>query len=293
MKAVLWAAALVLTTCVGRSATAQAPAFDLHDLLVRAGDKVEAFFARAQSLVCTEIVSMQPLNSGLTAEGFARVVEAELRVAWEPREGDGGITEAQTRRQVLKVNGRPPRDDDHRSCTTPEQEDTETQPLSMLLTSQRSRYSFSSTGNTRIDDRPALMIDFREIAGVSVAVEAVEGMDDCIRYDVNGGLRGRIWIDAETYDVLRLDQRLAGMIDLRMPQPLARRPGTPMYMTLERADTSMRFERMTFSEPEESLVLPTTTTELRIMRGGGTPRLRTVTKYLNYKRFLTGSRVVG
>jgi hypothetical protein len=293
MKAVLWAAALVLTTCVGRSATAQAPAFALHDILVRAGDKVEAFFARAQSLVCTEIVSMQPLNSGLTAEGFARVVEAELRVAWEPREGDGGITEAQTRRQVLKVNGRPPRHDDDRSCTTPEQEDTETPPLSMLLTSQRSRYSFSSAGNTRIDDRPALMIDFREIAAASVDVEAVEGMDDCIRYDVNGGLRGRIWIDAETYDVLRLDQRLAGMIDLRMPKPLARRPGTPMYMTLERADTSMRFERMTFSEPEESLVLPTTTTELRIMRGGGTPRLRTVTKYLNYKRFLTGSRVVG
>jgi hypothetical protein len=263
-----------------------------RSLLATAGDRVEEFFARAQSLVCTETVSLQPLNSVLSVDGLGRTVESELRVSWEPGLG-GPATEAQTRRQVLKVNGRPPRKNDRRSCTTPEQSDTETQPLSMLLAGQREKYEFSAAGTTRVDGRPAVMLDFRELAPVSTDVRAVEGLDDCVSYDITGGSRGRIWIDRDTFDVLRLDTRLTGMIEMRLPEVLARRPGSSPYMILERSDTSLRFGRITFAAPEESLVLPTTSTELRIMRGGGFSRLRTFTRYTNYRRFLTGGRVVG
>jgi hypothetical protein len=83
------------------------------------------------------------------------------------------------------------------------------------------------------------------------------------------------------------------MVELRLPRVLARRPGSPMFMTLERSDTTLRFERISFTDPDESLILPSSSIELRIVRGSGTSRLRTVTRYSNYKRFLTGSRVVG
>jgi hypothetical protein len=270
----------------------QPGAFELSAVLAQAGARVEEFFTRAQSLVCTETVSLQPLSSGLTSDGFSRTVVSELRVSWDPGLG-GPVTEAQTRRQVVAVNGRPPRDDDDKSCTTPEQTETETQPLSMLLSDQRARYEFSAAGSGRVAGRAATMIDFREIAPVTADVTAVEGLEDCVSYDLKGGQRGRLWLDAQTFDVLRLDQRIGGMIDLRLPRVLTRRPGAPMYMTLERSDTSLRFGRVSFSQPDESLVLPLEASELRIMRGAGTSRLRTLTKYSDYKRFMTAGRVVG
>jgi hypothetical protein len=124
-------------------------------------------------------------------------------------------------------------------------------------------------------------------------VRALEDNEDCISADLNGGMRGRLWIDTETMDVLRLDQHLAGMVDVRMPALIARRPGAAPYWTLERWDTSIRFRGVTFTDPEESLVLPLSSTTVQVMRGGGTPRVRTEIKYANYKRFLTGGRVVG
>ena len=287
-------AALVLGPSMGRAASSAPPpaVADLATALSLAGDRVEGFIARAQSLICTEVVSMTPLNSGLTSDGFARTVESELRLSWDPDNG-GPATETQTRRQVLKVNGRPPRKDDRNNCTTPEQQETEEQPLAMLLPQQRHEYAFTLAGLGNVDGHAAVMIDFRELAQARVDIQAVDGKEDCVRYDVDGGLRGRLWIDRQTSDVLRLEQRLTGMVDMRLPQSLIRRPGVSPVWTLERADTSIRFGRVAFADPEETLVLPLTSSSMRITRGSGTPRLRTVTKYSSYKRFLTGGRLVG
>jgi hypothetical protein len=287
------AAALAISGLAGAALAAQPGQEELTATLARAGARVEEFFTRAQSLVCTEIVSMQPLDARLTADGFGRTVESELRVSWDPGIGGEAITEAQTRRQVIKVNGRPPRDNDRNRCTTPEQQDTETQPLSMLLPQQREKYAFAAAGTGRVDGRPALLIDFRDVTPVSTDVDTVDGLEDCISYELTGGQRGRVWIDAATFDVLRLDQRLTGMVELRLPRLLTRRPGSVTHMTLERSDTSLRFSRVSFEQPAETLVLPVSSSSLRIMRGGGAPRLRTVTRYEDYKRFMTAGRVVG
>jgi hypothetical protein len=61
---------------------------------------------------------------------------------------------------------------------------------------------------------------------------------------------------------------------------------------MERWDSSIRFKPVSFTEPDETLVLPVSISTLRITRGSGTPRLRTTTSYSSYKRFLTGGRVV-
>jgi hypothetical protein len=61
---------------------------------------------------------------------------------------------------------------------------------------------------------------------------------------------------------------------------------------MERWDTTIRFKAVRSDDPEETLMLPVSSTSLRITRGAGMPRLRTVTEYSGYKRFLTGARVV-
>ncbi len=267
-------------------------AVDLATILARAGDRVAEYFARAQSLLCLETVRLQPLSSGLTADGFARVVESELRLSWDPLLDSVLPVEARTLRQVLRVNGHLPRKNDHDNCTTPEQNASETQPLSMLLPEQRRDYVFSLARPQKLDGRLALVVDYRLTTPVTVEVSEVEGRENCISYNVDGGIRGRIWIDPDTHEVLRLDQGLSGLVEIPMPPRLARRAHVEPRFTLERMDTSIRFKPITFTDPDETLVLPVSSTQLRITRGSGQPRLRTVTEYARYRRFLTGARVL-
>ncbi len=58
-------------------------------------------------------------------------------------------------------------------------------------------------------------------------------------------------------------------------------------------DTSIRFKAVTFTDPDEVILLPASMSSLQITRGAGTPRLRTTTEYVNYQRFLTAGRIVG
>jgi hypothetical protein len=106
-------------------------------------------------------------------------------------------------------------------------------------------------------------------------------------------MRGRIWIDADTYDVLRLDQGLGGLVEIPLPKAATRRSGSPSSWTMERWDTTIRFKPVAFENPSETLVLPESQSSIRITRGSGSPRLRTTTQYKNYQRFLTSGRIVG
>jgi hypothetical protein len=265
----------------------------LATILERAGERVERFFLRAQSIVCLEVVHLQPITSGWSSEGLGRTVESELRLSWEPAADGTPTTEAQMLRRLLKVNGQEPRKNDWNNCTTPEQEAEEPQALSLLLPGQRPDYTFALAGQTFVDRRRAVMIDYRLMRAMSVETSMIEGRDDCISFNLEGGMRGRIWIDNETYDVLRLDQGLGGLVEIPLPREATRRGGGPTSWTMERWDTSTRFKQVAFENPSETLVLPESQSSLRITRGSGSPRLRTTTHYKNYQRFLTSGRVIG
>ena len=165
------------------------------------------------------------------------------------------------------------------------------QPLSILLPGQRPDYTFTLEKHEVLDGRNAIVLAYRENKKPTVDVSLVEGKEDCVSFEIDGGMRGKIWIDAETHDVLRLDKTLSGLVEIPLPNLIVRRSGR-LHWTMERWDESTRFKRVTFQDPEESMVLPVSTTTLQIMRGAGTPRLRTATQYLSYRRFITGARVV-
>src|SRR3954463_10094745 len=67
------------------SAAAQAPP-DIDTLLARVSERIAEYYKRAQSVVCNEKTTVLPLATGMTPNGFARVVESELRV--EPDASD-------------------------------------------------------------------------------------------------------------------------------------------------------------------------------------------------------------
>jgi hypothetical protein len=265
---------------------------DLEGVLERASARVAEYFARAQSIVCLEKVALQRLSLGFSADGPARFVESELRLSWEPTKDDPTPKEARTLRQVVRVNGHAPRKKDWNNCTTPEQEDSEEQPLSMLLPEARAKLSFEYDRHEVIDGRGAVVIAFRERKlKPTVDVSLVEDNENCISFNIDGGMRGKLWIDAETNDVLRLDRSLSGLVEIPLPRK-AQRYGVNHEWTMERWDSSIRFKAVKFDDPTETLILPISSSTLQVTRGSGTPRLRTTTQYTAYRRFMTGARVV-
>ena len=284
----LGALCIALVTALSAEQSAVA---DVAGVLERAGKRVTEYFARAQSLVCLEKVSLQRLGLTWSPDGMARQVESELRLSWEPTPDNPTPKEAKTVRQVIRVNGGVPRKKDYDNCTTPEQNAEEQQPLSILLPQQRADYAFTVGGRDTIDGRAAIVIAFKEVRKPKVDVSMVKDNEDCISFDIEGGTRGKIWIDAETQDVLRLDRSLTGLVEIPLPRK-ATLHGGGMSWTMERWDTSIRFKRVSFQDPQETLVLPISSTTLQITRGSGQPRLRTSTEYIAYRRFITGGRVV-
>jgi hypothetical protein len=262
---------------------------DLAALLARVGASVERYYARAQSLICLETVRIQSLGTDLAPDpSFGRQLTYELRVAWD-NATDGQTPEAMVQRQLLKVGNRTPRPKDKPECLDPSPVSPDT--LAMLLPSQQSEYTFTLGGRTRLKGRNAVQLDYKARQTGPVSATEHEDREDCWKIDMPGRTRGRIWIDAETSDVLRLDEHLNGFVDVMLPAD-RKRSRQSLSVTFERVDSSIVFGPVTFIDPDETLTLPVSAESLQVARNAGVPRVRKTQKFSNYRRFITGGRVV-
>jgi len=259
----------------------------LAQTLARVGQRVEQWYARAQSVVSRETVWIQPLRSDLTPADFPRRLVFELRVGWDPdHTGPAGIPVANVLREPVSLNGRSSPDREGAGCMDPKLVSPE--PLAMLLPARLGESEFSAAGVARVDGRPALTIDYR---GRPAAPPEIIWTEACVSVNLPGRSRGRIWVDAETYDVLRLDDRLVGTFEFDVPREHVRRSAA-RSMVIERAESSIRYKRVEFQDPEETLMLPAAIDTLTVIRGGGMQRVRITQRFSDHRRFLTGGRLV-
>jgi hypothetical protein len=267
---------------------------DLPTLLEAVANRVTTYYHRAQRVVCTETSTVQPIDRQWSSQGFARTVESERRLELEAADGDA-LPDGRIVRDIRRVNGRLPRESDQKSrsgCTDPTPLSPE--PLAFLLPAQRGAYRFTSVRSGRERDRPALIIDFTSVNRTSrpELIEDERGRDDCFDWKGPLAVRGRVWVDAQTYGVLRIDRGLAGPVDVRVPSLLQRRYHFDPYLVIDRDDVSMRFKPVAFTDPEEVLLLPETTESITVLRSGLQSTRRTE-RFSEYRRFLTGARIKG
>lgn len=216
---------------------------DVASLMAGIGGRVAAYYHRAQSVVCIETSTTQPIDRNWSPEGFARTVESELHVEAQAPAGDA-LPDATVVREIRRVNGRPPRESDQTSrnaCTDPNPLSPE--PLAFLLPTRQHEYRFTSVHAGRERDRPAFIVDFMSSERTSrpELVEDGRGHDDCFDWTGPMATRGRLWVDAETHDVLRLERGLPGPVDVRVPTRLQRRYSFGPYVVLDRDDATMHF----------------------------------------------------
>ena len=286
VRSVWTLAAAVGALTVGASAQAPLP---VEVLLERVGQRIERFYRQAQNIVFTEKSVVQPIAAGFGVAGFARSTESELRIQ-PSADGDDA---ADVIRELLKVNGRPPREKDKKdSKACLDSNPVSPEPLSFLLPGHRANYSFKYAGFGKGKDANALVIDYtlRE-QGTPELIEDPEGRKDCFHFSLPGTFRGRVVINATSYEVLRIEQHLAAPADMRVGLPLQRKHNLPDRMVVERYDITIRYKLIAFKDPEEELLLPESIDILDMYRGGLESHRRSQV-FSEYRRFLTGGRVV-
>jgi hypothetical protein len=280
---------------VNGSTAAESSPPDLATLLNAVGDRVATFYRRAQHVICTETSTVQPIDRDWSLQGFARTVESELRVELDAADA-GMLPEARIVRETRRVNGRLPRESDAKSrsgCTDPNPLSPE--PLAFLLPPQRDEYHFTAVRHGRERDRAALIIDFTSANRTSrpELIEDERGHDDCFDWKGPVAARGQVWVDAETYDVLRIDRGQPGPVDVRVSPKLQRRYNFfDNYVVVDRDEVTMRFRQVAFTEPDEVLLLPEAIESITIVRSGLQSTRRTQT-FSAYRRFLTAGRIKG
>jgi hypothetical protein len=283
------ASALIAISAAAGSAAAAADARDVTAWMTRVGERVQQYYARAQSIICEETVRLQPLGADLLPNGdHVRELVYELRVAWDAAQASQGtLPEATVLRQLLTVDGRPPRPGEEPGCF--DRKPVSPEPLGVLLPNRQTDYVFTWKGQGRQNGRASVTLEYKA-ARPKPADVVWKG--DCVSVDLPGRTRGRVWLDVSTTDVLRLDEELTGQFEVQVPRTNPRAARIASSFTIERADSSTLYRPVTFHDPDETVMLPASITSLQVIRNSGVPRLRTHQRFSKYRRFITGARIV-
>jgi hypothetical protein len=286
MRAILVGLALAAGTLAAADAQAP-PEVDLTRTLAQVAQRLEGWYGRAQRIVSRETVTIQPLRADLAPAEPPRRLTFDLRVGWEvDPESASSAPVASVVRQSVSVGGRSVRRDQDPGCMDPKPVSPE--PLALLLAERQHESEFVSAGRGRVDNRPTVLIDFRGIPGTP---PRVTWTGECVSISLPGQSRGRIWVDAMTHDVLRLDERLVGEFRLPVPRDQVRRGAAPT-MVVERAESSIRYRQVRFEDPVEQLLLPSEIQTFTVIRGVSTSRVRMTQRFSEHRRFLTDGRLV-
>ena len=279
------AAALIAVSAAAAMDEAGVPV-DLTGLLARVGERVEAYYARAQSIICFETVRVLRMNRNLTPLTGVRQLVYELHVSRDRATDTDPMPEANVIRELKTINGRPPKSNAENDCLDPNPISLD--PLSFLLPHHQRDYRFSYKGSGRSNGRAAAMLDY---APASPGPMEVTWIDGCASVEVPARTTGRVWIDTATGDVLRVDEQTRGPIDVEVPRP-QRLSESVTSLMLERATSSIRYKVVTFTNPDETLLLPESTEMMSFVSGVGFVSLQITHTFTGYQRFVTGARIV-
>jgi hypothetical protein len=286
-------AALVATAA---AALPHAQTTDVASVLARVGERVAEYYKKVQNIVCNEKSTVQPVASNMSTGfgGFARVTESELRIESETPGDGAGPAEATVVRTLLRVNGRPPREKDKHDaagCTDPNPLSPE--PLAFLLPANQGDYKFTFAGFGKGKESGAILIDFLSpgTRGDGKLVEDPNGHDDCFSWELPTAVKGRVWIDATTFDVLRVELHMVGPGSVRVSNEQQRKHMLPDYITIDRYDKTIRLKKAAFKDPDETMLLPESIESLILVRNG-LQSIRKEQRFTDYRRFLTGGRIV-
>lgn len=270
-----------------QDAAAQPPEKDerLALILERARAGVERYHRGMFRIAFTEVLRSEELREDMTPKRSKEFVFecVVLRESLSPEEGD---YVAEIVRRLKTVDGRPAKKGER---DVPE-EGVSIDYLNFLLPKWAKLYRFTLEGEEALRGRQS----FRVALLPPGQEPLVEWKGTSFR--VSAPRRWSFWVDAERFDILQVESHLAAPFEFERPRSFSAGPfgrfGPSRRLRYARLDSSVRFRLEHFKDPEQALMVPDSADEVMVIAGARRPRLRTTISFTNYRRFVSGVRVI-
>ena len=279
--------ALLLGALGSARAQAPPPAPAADERLARVLDRVGAGVARYQaglfSIAFTETLRREELREDMTPKRSKEFVFDTVVV----REGLSDEEEdfyPRPVRRLKSVDGKPAKQRD----PGPEA-DYAVSSLAFLLPQHRALFQFSLDGEGEEAGRRLHRIRMLRPGEGEPHVEWQRRLIG-MRFRVVAPLVYLIWVDAETFDVVRVESHLAAPFEFDGPRAFGFGPSRHFRYAAQ--DYSVRFRRQQFKEPEQALLVPDSAEWLTVIEGASRPRTRATLRFSDYRRFRSGVKVI-
>lgn len=279
------------------SAQTDASAAQLKNILERAGERVQKYHDAMFSIAFTEVVQQQELRSDASSKDKPKNFVYESVVVSRQSSTSQQDSFPLVTRTLKSVDGKPTEQKNlsQRShCVDTNPPSLYADPLIFLLPENQTKFRFSYEGEADLHGRRVAVVSIT----MPPASAPIEIKDTGKCFSLSRGLqrKGKIWIDVNTFDVLQLQWQLAESFSAKTSTKVVR---SGMFFGLrprreisyEKADTMIRFQPVTFQNPDQILLLPASSESTWIIKGAKIAGYQTTTAYTQYKRFLTGVEI--
>jgi hypothetical protein len=291
-KAVLLA--LVLGACVAARAQEEeaptqtpAPADEkLARILERAGESVAKYQAGLFHITFTETLRDEELGKDMTPKKSKEFVFETVVLREELSASEDDFYPKSVRR-LKTVDGKPAKGDRRTPWYG-----YNVQSLGLLLPKYRSLYEFTLEAEEKTGGRAAYRIRALRPGQPPPKAEWRRGMMGVgMGFRVLAPVYMLVWVDAENFDVLRLEQHLVAPFEFDSPRAFGAF-GPSRHLRWTNQDYAVTFRRQTFKDPEQTLLVPDAAEWLTVIEGAQHPRLRTTIRFTNYQRFRSDVKVL-
>jgi hypothetical protein len=260
----------------------------LPSILARVGQSVERYHAGLFGLAFKEVMNVEELREDMTAKKSREYVfeSVVLREALSQAVDD---YYAETVRRLKTVDGRAPKkgdDDAERDAATAYGE-----ALNFLLPREQKLYEFTLRGEQTLVGRRAFLVALLR-PGEGEPRVVWEGAS----FRVLAPTRWTFWVDAESFDVLRVESHLEAPFEFESPRLISAGPlgrfGPKQKFRYARQDYAVSFRRVELKDPDETRLVPDMAEWVTVIEGASHPGTRRTIRFSDYKRFRSDVKVV-
>lgn len=291
----VWPAAVALTLCAFAPLRAQEPAPTparderLERILDKVGEGVEKYQAELFRIAFTETLRQEELREDMTPKKSKEHVFDTI-VAREALSDEEDDYYPKPVRRLRTIDGKAAK----RAKRLDAAAGTSVSSLVFLLPKNRKEFQFTFEGEDSFEGRRVYRIRMLRPGEGPPRVEWDKRLVGFSFY-VLAPTVNFLWVDAETYDVLRFESHLAEPFEFEGPRPVSLgfgRIGASRRFKYKVNDYAVNFRRERFKDPEQTLLVPVAAEWMRVIEGASKPRTRATLRFSDYRRFRSGVKIV-
>ena len=262
----------------------------LERLLDKVGEGVARYQAELFRIAFTETLRQEELREDMTPKKAKEFVFDTI-VAREALSAEEDDYYPKTVRRLRAIDGKPAKRARARDAAA----GSNVSSLVFLLPKHREDFQFSLEGEEQFEGRRAHRIRMTRKGEGPPRVEWQKRLVG-FRFYVFAPSVNLLWVDAETFDVLRFESRLAEPFEFESPRTFSAGPlgrfGPSKRLRYAVRDYAVNFRRERFQEPEQALLVPVAAEWTYVIQGASRPRTRLKLRFSDYRRFRSDVKII-